>query len=269
MKKILSLLCILILSLFTLVGCSEKTEEKKEDTPLKVGVTAGPHEQIMQKVKELAEKQGLKIELVTFTDYIQPNVQLFEKDLDVNIYQHEPYLKQFNKDHKMDLIKVANTVNFPMGIYSDKIKSLHELKKGDSISLPSDPTNEARALMLLQEAKVIKLKANIGLKITINDIVENPKEIKFMELEAPMVPRSLSDVTAAAVNTNYAIEAKLNPVKDSIYIEPKNSPWVNIVAVRPEEKDNEKIKKLIEIYQSEETKKFIEDTFKGSVVTGF
>ncbi|TDT45647.1 MetQ/NlpA family ABC transporter substrate-binding protein [Fonticella tunisiensis] len=268
MKKLHVLLLSLVLILAVLTGCTAKSASKNEQA-LKVGVTAGPHEQIVEKVKELAEKQGLKIEIVTFNDYVQPNVQLFDKKIDVNIYQHEPYLNKFNSDKNMNLVKIAPTVNFPMGVYSNKIKSLNELKNGDKIALPNDPTNEARALILLQSANVIKLKDGVGINATLKDVVENPKNIKFVELEAAMVPRSLPDVTAAAINTNYAMEAGLNPVKDSIFIEPKDSPWVNIIAARPDNKDDERIKKLVEIYHSDEVKKFIEETFQGSVIPGF
>jgi D-methionine transport system substrate-binding protein len=271
MKKILSLVLTTIVTITLLAGCGAKetTSTKKADAPLKVGVTGGPHEQVAEKVKEIAKSKGLDIELVVFNDYVQPNKQLFEKQIDVNIYQHEPYLVKFNEDQKMNLVKIANAVNFPMGAYSQKIKNLDELKQGDKVSLPNDPTNEARALILLESAKVIKLKAGVGVKATIQDIVENPKQIKFIELEAAMIPRSLSEVTAAAINTNFAMEAKLNPVKDSIFIEPKDSPWVNVIVARPDNKDDARIKKLVEAYQSEEIKKFIDTTFQGSVIPGF
>lgn len=268
MKKIGLFLLTVLLVILSFTGCGTKAESQKTQT-LKVGVTGGPHEQIAKKVKELAAKQGLNIELVVFNEYIQPNIQLNEKQIDANIFQHEPYLNKFNADHKMNIVKVANAVNFPMGIYSKKIKSLDELKNGDKIAVPNDATNEARALMLLESAKVIKLKSGAGIKATLKDIAENPKNIKFVELEAPMVVRSLQDVAAAPINTNFVIEAGLTPGKDSIFIEPKDSPWVNIIATRPELKDDERIKKLVEVYQSPEVKKFIEDTFKGSVVPAF
>lgn len=274
MKKAISILLTVVLGAALLTGCGAKKTASvgnsvKLDAPLKVGVTAGPHEQVAEKVKEVAKAKGLNIELVVFNDYVQPNKQLFEKQIDVNIYQHEPYLIKFNEDQKMNLVKVASAVNFPMGAYSQKIKSLDELKQGDKVSVPNDPTNEARALILLEAAKVIKLKEGVGVKATLQDIAENPKQIKFIELEAAMVPRSLSEVAAAAINTNFAMEAKLNPVKDSIFIEPKDSPWVNIIVARPDNRDDERIKKLIEAYQSQEIKKFIDETFKGSVITAF
>lgn len=267
-KKLFSLILSTILVGSVITGCGAKTSSS-EVKSLKVGVTAGPHEQVVEKVKEVAEKQGLNIEIVTFNDYVQPNIQLNDKQIDVNIFQHQPYLDKFNADHNMNLVSVANAVNFPMGVYSVKIKSLDELKSGDKVSLPNDPTNGARALMLLEAANVIKLKEGVGAKATVKDVVENPKDIEFVELEAPMIARSLPDVTAAAINTNFAVEAKLNPVKDSIFIEPKNSPWINVIAVRPENKDNEAVKELIKVYQSEEVRKFIDETFDGAVVAGF
>ncbi|WZL72862.1 MetQ/NlpA family ABC transporter substrate-binding protein [Clostridiaceae bacterium 35-E11] len=268
MKKLLSFILFISLILSVFTGCSSQSASSVQE-PLKVGVTAGPHEQIVEKVKELSAKQGLEIELVVFNDYLQPNMQLFEKQIDVNSYQHKPYLDKFNTDHKMNLISIAPTVNFPMGIYSNKLQALDALKQGDTISLPNDPTNEARALLLLQSANVIKLREGSNLDVTIKDIVENPKEIKFIELDAPMVAHSLEDVAAAAINTNFAMQAGFNPVKDSIFIEPKDSPWVNIVAVRPDNKEDERIKKFIDIYHSEEVKQFMDETFQGSVVPGF
>lgn len=270
MKKLVSILLSMLLTAVVFSGCGSTSQKSdSEANTIKVGVTAGPHEEIIQKVKEVAKKQGLNVEYTSFNDYVQPNTQLNEKQLDVNIFQHEPYLKQFNKDHGMNLVKVGNAVTFPMGIYSNKMKSLDKLKDGDKISLPNDPTNEARALMLLEKAKVIKLKSGVSLKATIKDIAENPKHIQFLELEAPMVPRSLSDVAVAAINTNYAIQAKLDPNKDAIFQEPKDSPWINIIAARPDNKDAENVKKLIKVYQSQEVKKYIDEHFKGSVIAAF
>jgi D-methionine transport system substrate-binding protein len=274
MKKIALALLTLVVTVSGLAGCASKPSPegpsgKKVEQILKIGVTAGPHEQIVKKVKELAEPKGLKIEIVAFNEFVQPNIQLFEKQLDVNIFQHEPYLNKFNEDRKMNLIKVAPAVNFPMGIYSKKLKSVEQLKSGDSVSLPNDATNLARSLMLLESAKLIKLKDGVGVKATVKDVVENPKGLKFVELEAPMVIRSMEDVAVAVVNTPFAVEAKLNPVKDSIFIEPKDSPWINFIVTRPELKDDQRIKTLVEVYHSAEIKKFIEDTFSGSVVPGF
>lgn len=169
----------------------------------------------------------------------------------------------------MNLVKVASAVNFPMGIYSNKVKSLNDLKQGTTVAVPSDPTNEARTLLLFQSANIIKLKDGAGVTANKSDIASNPKNIKFVETDAPTIPRALGDVDAAAINTNYAMDAGLNPVKDSIFIEPKDSPWVSIIVARPDNKDDKRISKLVEIYHSAEIKKFIEDNFSGSVVAAF
>ncbi len=267
--KRLGVLILAVLLTFTAVGCGAKEAASGEVETLKIGVTGGPHEQVAKKVKELAAAEGLEIQLVVFNEYIQPNIQLFEKELDANIFQHEPYLIKFNADRSMDLVTVAPTVNFPMGIYSEKIASPSELKTGDQVAVPNDATNQARALILLQTAGVIKLADGVGTAATVKDIVDNPKEIKIVELEAPMLLRALPDVAAAVINTNFIIEAGLNPVEDSIFIEDKNSPWVNFIVTRPELKTDARISKLVEIYHSPEVRKFIEDTFEGSVVPAF
>ncbi|MDF2521614.1 MAG: lipoprotein YaeC family [Clostridia bacterium] len=268
MKKIVSILLAAVLLAAALAGCSGKAEASKEQS-LKIGVTGGPHEKIAKKVQELASAQGLNIELVVFNEYIQPNIQLFEKHLDANIFQHEPYLNKFNADRGMNLVTAAPAVNFPMGIYSEKLASPDELKAGDKVAVPNDATNQARALMLLEAAGVIKLKEGVGAAATVKDIAENIKNVEIVELEAPMLIRALPDLGAAVINTNFIIEAGMNPVEDSIFIEDKDSPWVNFIVTRPELKDDERIKKLVEVYQSAEVKKFIEESFDGSVIPAF
>ena len=268
MKK-LGVLLLAALLVFVAVGCGAKEAKAPEVQSLKIGVTGGPHEQVAKKVKELATAEGLEIELVVFNEYIQPNIQLFEKQLDANIFQHEPYLNKFNADRSMNLVTIAPTVNFPMGIYSNKIKSPADLKDGDQVAVPNDATNQARALILLQTAGVIKLKDGVGTAASVKDIADNPKQIKIVELEAPMLIRTLPDVAAAVINTNFIIEAGMNPIKDSIFIEDKNSPWVNFIVTRPELKDDARISKLVEVYHSAEVRKFIEESFGGSVVPAF
>ncbi|ABR49991.1 lipoprotein, YaeC family [Alkaliphilus metalliredigens QYMF] len=268
MKKIILISITIVLLALIVTGCGAKTAAGNEDT-LKIGVTGGPHEEIAKKVKELAEDKGLNIELVVFNEYIQPNIQLFDKELDANIFQHEPYLIKFNTDRSMDLITIAPTVNFPMGIYSDKIASPSELVEGQQVAVPNDSTNQARALILLETAGVIKLREGAGTAVTVRDIVENPKNIKIVELEAPMLIRALPDVAVAVINTNFIIEAGMNPVEDSIFIEDKNSPWVNHIVTRPELEEDVRIKKLVEIYHSSEIRQFIEESFGGAVVSAF
>ena len=240
-----------------------------QDKPLKIGVTGGPHAQILEQVKKIAEKDGLKIQIVEFSDYVQPNAALSAGDLDANIYQHKPYLDAQVKDRGYKLVKVADTVNFPIGIYSKKVKSLSELKDGAKFGIPNDPTNGGRVLLMLQEKGLIKLKAEAGLKATPLDVTDNPKKIKFVEVDAAQLPRTLDDLDAAAINTNFALPAGLTPGKDSIAQENAKGPYVNVIVVQEQNKDKPWVAKLIKAYQSEENRKFIQTEFKGSVLPGF
>lgn len=240
-----------------------------QDKPLKIGVTAGAHAQIFEQVKKIVEKEGLKIQIIEFSDYIQPNAALAAGDLDANSYQHKPFLDQQVKDRGYKLVSVAYTVNFPMGIYSKKVKNLKDLKVGARFGLPNDPTNGGRALLLLQDKGLIKLKPEVGLKATPLDVIENPKKIKFVELEAAQLPRSLDDLDASAVNVNFALSAGLNPTKDAIALEAALSPYANILAVRAQDKDKPWVGKLVKAYHSEEIRQFIQTEFKGSALPGF
>lgn len=240
-----------------------------QDKPLKIGVTAGPHAQIFEQVKKVAEKDGLKIQIVEFSDYIQPNAALAAGDLDANSYQHKPFLDQQVKDRGYKIVLAAYTVNFPIGIYSKKVRNLKDLREGARFGIPNDPTNGGRVLLLLQEKGLIKLKPEAGLKATPLDVIDNPKKIKFVELEAAQLPRTLDDLDASAVNTNFALLAGLNPAKDAIALEAAKSPYVNLLAVREQDKDKPWVAKLVKAYHSEEIRKFIETEFKGSVLAGF
>lgn len=269
MKKYIALFLILCFSFIALVGCGESKKPETQSQKIVVGVTAGPHEAIVEKVKQIAAKEGLIVEVVTFNDYIQPNIQLSDKHLDLNSFQHEPYLNKFKTDRKLSLVKIATTVNFPMGIYSQKIKDVTDLKEGDQIGLPNDPTNQARALKLFESAGLITLKEGVGVKAKVSDIVDNPRKLEFVELEAPIILRTLPDLAAAAINTNFIIQAGLSPVKDSIFIEAKDSPWVNIIVCREGEENNPLYKKFIQLYQSDEVKEFIDENFKDSIVSSW
>ena len=266
--KLVSLSLALFLLLGLSAGCSQQSTAKVEK-PLKVGVTAGPHAEIIDVVKKVAEKDGLKIEIVEFNDYIQPNVALNQGDIDVNSFQHKPYLDNIVKDRNYDIVYLANTVIFPMGIYSAKLKNIADLQPGAVVAVPNDPTNGGRALLLLEKIGLIKLKPGVGLKAAVTDIIENPKKITIKELDAAQIPRSLADIDAAAINTNYAITAGLSPTKDAIAFEDINSPYANIIAVRTKDKDNPAIQKLIKVYHSDEIKTFIQEHFKGSVVAAW
>jgi D-methionine transport system substrate-binding protein len=237
------------------------------DDSIKVGVTGGPHAQIMEVVKQVAAKNGLNIKIIEFSDYVQPNAALASGDLDANSYQHLPYLEAQVKDRGYKLISIANTVIYPMGIYSKKIKSLKDLPNGARIAVPNDPTNGGRGLLLLQTQGLIKLRADAGLKATPLDIIDNPKKLKIVELDAAQIPRSLADVDAAAINTNFAMEAGLKPKTDAIAIEDPHGPYANIIAIRAADKDKPWVKKLVAAYHSPEVKQFIDGKFAGAVVT--
>lgn len=236
---------------------------------IKIGVTPGPHAQIIEKVKSIAATKGLELEVFEFSDYVIPNQALQDGDLHANSFQHGPYLENQIADRKYDIVEVAKTVNFPMGIYSNKVKKLEELADGATVSIPNDPTNGGRALLLLQDQGLLKLDASKGLKVTVADIQENPKNLNITELDAAQVLRSIDDVDVAAVNTNYAIEAGLNPATDSIAREGEKAPYVNILAVRSADKDAAWLKTLIESYHNDEVKAFIDETFKGAVAAGW
>lgn len=240
-----------------------------QDKPIKVGVTAGPHAQIFEQVKKILDKEGLKIQIVEFSDYVQPNAALAAGDLDLNSYQHQPYLDDQNKTRGYKLVSVATTLTYPMGLYSKKIKSVAELGAGATVAVPNDPTNGGRALLLLQKQGLLKLKAEAGLKPTPLDITDNPKKLKIKELDAAQLPRSLDDVDMAAVNTNYALPAGLNPVKDAIAIEDPKGPYANIIVVQEKNKDAAWVKKIVKAYHSPEIKKFVETEFKGSVIASW
>ncbi|MBA4786118.1 MAG: MetQ/NlpA family ABC transporter substrate-binding protein [Rhizobiales bacterium] len=236
---------------------------------IKVGVTPGPHAQIMEKVKEVAATKGLDIEILEFSDYVVPNQALNDGELNANSFQHQPYLDNQVTDRGFDLVSVAKNVNFPMGVYSKKVKSLEELEDGATVSIPNDPTNGGRALLVLADKGVISVDEAKGVKVGIADVTENPKNIRIVELDAAQLPRSLDDVDASVINTNYAIEAGLNPKTDSIAIEGEKAPYVNVIAVRSVDKDAPWVKTLVESYQNDEIKAFIADEFKGAVVTGW
>lgn len=240
-----------------------------QETTIKIGVTAGPHAQIMDFVKTIAAKEDLKLDVIEFSDYVQPNAALAAGDLDANSYQHKPYLDTQIKDRGYKLVDVAYTITFPMGIYSKKFKTVSELPVGARVGIPNDPTNGGRALLLLQAQGVLKLDSTAGLKATPLDIKENPKKLKIIELDAAQLPRSLSDLDAAAVNGNYAASAGLNAVTDAIALEDAKGPYANVIVVRSEDKDKPWVAKLIKAYHNPEVKEFVMSKFKDSVITAW
>lgn len=273
MKKIFSSM-VLTLLVIILTACGTTAENSGNSetadaamSKIRVGVTAGPHEEVMEQVKDILKDEGIEVEIVTFTDYVQPNIQLSEGAIDANSFQHQPFFDNFVQERNItNLTTIGKTMIFPMGIYSNRIDALSNLPEGATVSVPNDATNEGRALLLLQSAGIIKLKDDAGITATPLDIVENPKNIKIVEIDAAQTVRSLEDVDAAAINTNYASEMGLNPLKDSIYIEDLSSPYANVIAVRKEDADKEVFKKLLEAYHDPRIKKFVDEKYQGSVI---
>ncbi|KIU50233.1 MULTISPECIES: MetQ/NlpA family ABC transporter substrate-binding protein [Pseudomonas] len=236
---------------------------------LTVAATPVPHAEILEFVKPALAKEGVDLKVKVFTDYVQPNVQVAEKRLDANFFQHQPYLDEFNKAKGTHLVSVAGVHLEPLGAYSNKLKKLDELPSGATVVIPNDATNGGRALLLLDKAGVIKLKDNTNILSTVKDITGNDKGLKFRELEAATIPRVLTQVDLALINTNYALEAKLNPEKDALVIEGSDSPYVNILVTREDNKDSDAVKKLVAALHTPEVKKFIEEKYKGAVKPAF
>ncbi|WP_314589554.1 MetQ/NlpA family ABC transporter substrate-binding protein [Paenibacillus terrigena] len=278
MKKWLITLTAVLVFAVIAAGCGEKNSassggesngSKQETTTLTVGATAVPHAEILNFLKPLLEKEGVKLEVKEFTDYVQPNVQVFEKQLDANFFQHQPYLDQMNKDRNMDLVSVVGVHLEPIGAYSKKIKSVDELKDGATIAIPNDASNGARALLLLQKQGLIELAEGKVADATIRDITKNPKNLNFKELEAAMLPRVLDEFDAAIINTNYALQAGLSPTKDALFIEGSDSPYTNILVARPDNKDSDAMKKLAAALHSPELKQFIAEKYGEAVLPAF
>lgn len=276
MKKLFSLAAAAILgSALLLAGCGSDNNASagtSGKTVITVGATPVPHAEILEQAKPLLEKEGIELKVVEFTDYVKPNMALNDKELDANFFQHVPYLEKFISEHKMDLVSASKVHVEPMGVYSKTItdKNLEaNLPNGSKVAIPNDPSNGGRALILLQKAGLITLKDPNNIYATKADIASNPKNLEFVELEAAQLPRSLDDVAIAVINTNYALEAGLDPLKGALYLEDKDSPYANIVAVRKGDENRPEIQKLMKALQSPEVKKFIEDKYKGAILPAF
>jgi D-methionine transport system substrate-binding protein len=233
---------------------------------IKIGATPGPHAQILEAVKPIAARNGLDIQIIEFTDYVIPNAALDAGDLQANSFQNQPYLDNQKADRGYKIESVGLTVNFPMGVYSAKYKSWDAVPQGATLSIPNDPTNGGRVLLLLQDKGVLKLKPGVGFKPTIADIVENPKKFRIVEVDAAQTARTLDDVDVAAINTNYATQAGLDPVKDAILREDPKGPYANLIAVRSADKDKPWVKILVQSYQTPEVRDFVLTKFKGAVL---
>lgn len=258
MKKVL----FVILTVFVVAGFSLAAL-------LKIGATPRPHAEILELIKPLAEAKGLEIKIIEFTDYVQPNLALSEGELDANFFQHKPYLDEFSQDRKLALSSLVAVHVEPMGAYSKKVNSLKDLKKGAQVGIPNDPTNGGRALLLLQTAGLIEVNKKVGITPSVMDITKNPHNLKFRELEAAMLPRSLQDLDLAVINTNYALEGGLVPTKDALIMEGSESPYANIVAVRTKDLNRPEFKILVELLTSKEVKDFLEKEYRGSIVAAF
>lgn len=236
---------------------------------LTVAATPVPHAELLEFVKPELARQGVNLEIKVFTDYVQPNRQVSDGAIDANFFQHKPYLDSFNQQHGTRLVSVGLVHVEPFGAYSRKIKTLDALKDGAQVAIPNDPSNGARALLLLQKAGLIKLKDPTNILATSRDIVENPRKLRFREIEAANLPRVLPDVDLALINTNYALEAGLNPSVDALVIEGVESPYANLVAVVAGKEGSPAVKKLVDALQSEATRQFIKEKYKGTIVPAF
>ncbi|MET7400202.1 MetQ/NlpA family ABC transporter substrate-binding protein [Dactylosporangium sp. NPDC005572] len=254
--------------LLGLAACGADDEAGGPGDTLKVGVSPVPHGEILKYVKDnLAAREGLKLEIVEFNDYIQPNVALRDKQLDANYFQHVPYLEEEKRTKGYQFTALKPVHIEPLGVYSKKVKSLAEVPDKAVVAIPNDPSNSGRALNLLASQGLIKLKDGAGVKATRTDIVDNPKQLQFKELEAAQLPRSLDDTTLSVINGNYAIETNLNPAKDALVLESgKDNPYANLVVVRTGDENDERIQKLEKLLHSAEVKQFIENKYQGSVL---
>ena len=235
---------------------------------IKIGVTPGPHAQILEAVKPIAAKQGLDLQLIEFSDYVVPNAALDAGEIQANSFQNQPYLDNQKADRGYKIETAGLTVNFPIGVYSKKHKAFADIPDGGKVSIPNDPTNGGRVLLLLRDKGVIKLKDGTGFKPTVLDITENPKKLKIVEIEAGQTVRSLADVAAAAINTSYAVDAKLDP-NSAILREAPKGPYTNLIAVRSVDKDKPWVQALVDSYRSPEIKAFVAERFKGAVLAGW
>ena len=267
MKKFLAILVTGALIAGTLTGCGGSS---KDDKVIKVAASATPHSEILEQVKPILEEQGYDLQVTVFDDYVQPNEVVESGEFDANYFQHIPYLNSFNEEKGTHLVNAGGIHYEPFGIYPGTKASLDEVADGDSIAVPNDTTNEARALLLLQDNGLITLKDDAGLEATVNDIVDNPHNLEIVELEAAQVPRVVGEVAFVVLNGNYALEAGYSVAKDSIAYESTDSEaaktYVNVIAVKEGNEDSAKIKALVEALKSDAIKTYINDTYDGAVI---
>jgi D-methionine transport system substrate-binding protein len=264
MKKLLFLAAALLAA-----GCSSSGSGGAGAQTLTVAATAVPHAEILKQVKPILAQEGVNLDIKVFADYVQPNTQVAEKSIDLNYFQTKPYLDTFNRERHTQLVTVVGVHIEPFGAYSRKYKSIEQIPAGATVTLPNDPSNEARALLLLAHNGLITLKDPNNALATPKDVTGNPKNLVFKPLEAAMLPRTLDEVDLALINTNYALAAGLNPTKDALLIENKDSPYVNYLVGRPDNKDDPRVQKLAQALTSPAVKAFIEQKYHGAVLPAF
>lgn len=268
-KKIIALALIAVFAVGVFAGCSNSPSEESDTVTIKVGANIKPHSEILEQAKPILAEQGINLEIIQIEDSVTPNTGLAEGSLDANFFQHQPYLDDFNAENGTDLVSVGAVHYEPFGIYAGKTKSLTDLPDGATVAVPNNTTNEARALLLLQQEGLLTLKDGVDIKATVNDIVSNPKNLQFKEIAPEQLVKALPDVDVAVINGNYAIEGGLK-VKDALAVESNQGvaakTYENILVVQKKDENNEAIKKLIEVLQSDEIRTYIENTYDGAVI---
>lgn len=269
LKKINYIVLLIVLTLL-FIGCG--AEKKAQENIIKLGIT-GDESVVWESVRDELKKENIILKFVSFGDYIRPNLALQEKEIDLNAFQTEIYFDTFKKEHNLTIQNIGYTVMAPMGVYSKKIENLNQLKDNSKVAIPNDSSNSGRALILLQEAGLIKLRENVGLFPRVKDIVDNPKNLKIVELVATQIPRSIDDVDIAVMNNGVAVEANYSPLEDSIFLEDakneKLKPYFNIIASREDNKNDAIVRRVVETYQSQKIKDLIIEYYKGSSVPVF
>lgn len=264
--KRFGVLLVIIFSVILLASCS-KSNPKRAGNEIRIGTIAGPETELMEVAKNVAaEKYNVQITIVPFTDYVLPNQALADGSIDANAFQHTPYLEQTIATKGYNLTAIGKTFIYPMGLYSNKITNLKDLKPNAVVAVPNDPSNEARALLLLENAGLIKLAPGLNVKATLANIVSNPKNLQIKEIDAAQLPRVLADVDLAAINTNYAMVAGLLPSRDALFLESKDSPYANIVVVRTSDSQDPKFAKLMEALHSPEVVSRAQTLFQGQAI---
>ncbi len=265
--KIISLKWLVIIFAVLVTACHSPNSDKNM---IKIGTIAGPETDIMKVAKAVAKKQfGVDIKIIEFTDYLEPNAALSDGSIDANLFQHQPYLDQQIKDRHYNFVVIGKTFIYPMGVYSAKIKSLQQIPEGSVVAIPNDPSNEGRALLLLQKAKLIQLKIGTDHYVMPENIIDNPKKLVFKELDAAQIARSLPDVTIGVINTNYAIPAGLTPTKDALFLEGKDSLYANIIVIRSDEVKELKMKQLVAALHSNAVVKAAQTIFGGQAIAAW